>query len=160
MGTTMAFSETSVWKVTSANIPESRSVTSAGTVRVTVYSLVWILAGPLHGTDGGGEVFVNGADIYVRFAAGVQLGHQRLGDGDGDLHLVRAVNDRQRHGVGNEAVFHGVHGHQCAGHGGDDVAVRVHVFQRGIQLFQAGFGILDPGLQLGQGGVPPATAFR
>ena len=36
LGTTTALSLTAVWKVTSANIPESRPSTSAGTVTVTV----------------------------------------------------------------------------------------------------------------------------
>ena len=44
VGTTTAFSEVSVWNVTSANIPDISPPTSAGTVSVTVYSLVCMLA--------------------------------------------------------------------------------------------------------------------
>ena len=44
VGMTMVSAEVSVRKDTSANIPERRPVTSAGTETVTPYSLVWTFA--------------------------------------------------------------------------------------------------------------------
>ena len=109
---------------------------------------------PLHGADNGGELLARGADGDVGAVPGGDLGHQRLGDGGRHLHLLRAVNDDKGHGVGDVAALGGVHGHQGAGLGRQHVAALVHVFQRGVQLLHAALGVLHPGLQLGQGGVP------
>ena len=106
------------------------------------------IGGLVHGADGAGEGGTDGADGHIHAVADGELGHQRLGDGDGNLELVHPVDDGHGHGAGDKAVLLCGQGQQYAGDRGNDVAAGIHIFQSGGQLFHAGFGALDTGLKL------------
>ncbi len=103
LGTTTALSLTAVWKVTSANIPESRPSPLRGHRDGDGVELRHLIGGLFNGADHALKFGASAAlTRTVTVSPMASLGTSASGDHDGDLHLLRAVDDGD--GVAGETM--------------------------------------------------------